>query len=176
MRFDLFEQMDLVEAQELLRLFREDGVAHIEKVRAAAAQSGVVADFRIETLAGFLQWAFQQVQTVPKEPDPSVPEWIRSTPDYQNGLFEFDDDSKALVCLVAYYFGECFIREYPHLRWATGNPEFAKANMPVVVGFRGNMELAPMLVLENVFSRIVAQPERIEDIAVAVDTWRSDIR
>jgi hypothetical protein len=106
----------------------------------------------------------------------SVPEWIRSTPEYERGLFEFDEDSKNLICFVAYYLGECFVRNYSQLRWATGNAEYAEANMPVVTGFKREIELAPMLVLENLFRRITAKPDRISDIEIAIDTWRNYLK
>ncbi|HJQ78893.1 MAG TPA: hypothetical protein VJ828_03010 [Lacipirellulaceae bacterium] len=173
MRFDLFEKLTLDQAQELLRQFKEDGAANIDGVRAEAAQCGVIADYRMESLPNFLRWAFLQMQILPTNPDTSESGWIQSTPENETGSFEFDEDSKNLICFVACYVGECFVRNYPQLRWATGNPEFAKCNMPVVVGFQHGKELAPMLMLENVFGRVIEMPDYIGDIAVAIDTWRS---
>jgi hypothetical protein len=165
------------EAQEVLRQFLEDGVANVDIVRAHAEAAGVNCDYSLETLPAFLRWSFSQMNTVPREANPKVPEWIRATEDYQKGLFDFDDRSKDLICFTAYYFGECFIRNYPNLRWATGNCDAPKgvvnadANMPVVTGFAHNIEMASMSILENVFARLVAHPERSQDIDIMIDSW-----
>jgi hypothetical protein len=46
-----------------------------------------------------------------------------------------------------------------------------KANMPVVAGFKHELELAPILVANNLFSRIISVPKKIGDIQIAIDQW-----
>ena len=135
MRFDLFEKMDKTEAEILLQKFLEDGEQNIEKVFKHAREAGVHCDYNVGSLPSFLEWGCSQVKTVPKEPDMSVPEWIRSTADYQKNLFDFDESSRELIVVSAYYFGECFVRNYSQLIWSTGNPDYATGRMPVVSGF-----------------------------------------
>lgn len=178
MRFELFRQMTPSEAQDVLQQFVQEGAANMDFVCAHAKAAGVICDYSLEYLPSFLEWAFSQMRTVPREADPKVPEWIRSTEDYQKGLFDFEDESKDLICYAAYYFGESFVRNCSHLRWATGKFESrngyisAESNMPVVTGFKNRVELAPMMVLENVFSRITANPNRSDDIQTMIDGWR----
>jgi hypothetical protein len=46
-------------------------------------------------------------------------------------------------------------------------------NQPVVAGFQHELELSPMLVVENLFHRLHSRPESEGDIVKAVDKWRS---
>ena len=70
-------------------------------------------------------------------------------------LFDFDDPSKIMVLRIAYYMGECFVRNFPDLVWAVGDAYTALKNIPVVSGFRGEQEMPPMLVAENLFARVL---------------------
>lgn len=172
MGMELFDNLSEAEAQRLLSDFLKDGKANIELVIAHAKQVGVECNYRVASLPAFLRWAFSEMKTVPREADPEVPEWIRSTEDYQNGLFDFDDRSKSLICFASYYLGECFIRDYPSkLKWSVGNQELHQANMPVVTGFKHEKELPPMLVIENLFRRAIKNPKRQGDIDRAACTW-----
>ena len=181
MRTNSFIKVSASEAQEVLRQFLEDGIKNTDIVRAHAEAAGVNCDYSIESLPAFLRWAFSQMRTVPRETDLNVPEWIRSTADYQKGLFEFEDRSKDLICFVAYYFGECFIRHFPQLKWATGNCDSSDgyinrvANMPVVVGFKYEKEFPPLLVTENLFRGLVKRGN-IEDFQNVVDAWQENAR
>lgn len=171
MSAELFQSMSKEAAQLLLAEFLRDGKANIGIVIAHASRNGVNCDYSIESLAAFLHWAFSEMKTVPREPNPDVPEWIRSTEDYQSGLFDFDDRSKNLICFAAYYLGECFVGAYPKLKWSTGNQEFHQANMPVVAGFSDDDELPPMLLMENLFRRAIKRPDRVVGIDTAIATW-----
>lgn len=171
MEAELFQNMSKEVAQQILAEFQADGKANIDIVIAHANQVGVECDYSVESLPAFLHWAFSKMQTIPREPDPDVPDWIRSTEDYRKGLFDFDDRSKNLICFVAYYLGECFVRLFPKLKWGTGNQELHQANMPVVTGFGSEEELPPMLVIENVFRRAIKRPDRVGGIDTAVATW-----
>ena len=115
------------------------------------------------------------MRTFPKEPDMSVPAFIRSTEDYKNGLFDFNDRSKNLICFAAYYYGECFVRTYPQLEWTTGNRELYQSNMPVVTGFSHEKELPVILVIENTFRRVIKNPAHIEDIDTTGSVWEKNI-
>ena len=170
---ELFQNISKEAAQRLLAEFLADGRANIDTVIARANDAGVECDYLVDSLSAFLHWAFSEMKTVPREPDPDVSVWIRSTEDYEKGLFDFDDRSKNLICFAAYYLGECFIRSYSWLKWGTGNEELHQANMPVVAGFGPEEELSPMLVIENVFRRATKRPERISGIDTAVATWKS---
>ena len=63
------------------------------------------------------------------------------------------------------------MRTYDTLAWDMGNPETAEANMPVVSGFRAGVELAPMMVAENIFRRNVGR-DVLTDTRNVVETWR----
>lgn len=175
MNFEYFGNLSKEEAEMVLREFLEDGKANIDTVIAHANQAGVDCDYSIESLPPFLHWALSEMHIVPKEPDMSVPAFIRSTGDYQSGLFDFDERSKNLICFAAYYFGECFTRSYPQLKWSTGYTEYSTGNMPVITGFIYDKELPPMLVLENLFRRVISKPERKMDVSKAAANWEKYI-
>ena len=71
------------------------------------------------------------------------------------GLYSFDDFSKVLVLRASYYLGECFVRNYNNLSWNIGLTHTAVVNMPVITGFKKKIELAPILVCENLLRRLV---------------------
>jgi hypothetical protein len=54
-----------------------------------------------------------------------------------------------LVLRAAYFLGESFAKDYPELHWGRGNRETALQNMPVISGFKGNIEMPPIMVTEN---------------------------
>lgn len=105
----------------------------------------------------------------------SLPAWIRECDSYLSGLEEFDEPSKVLVLRASYYLGESFVRYSDKLSWATGNLDTAEQNMPVITGFSDELEMAPMLVTENLFLRILADGAPYEDINRAIESWLSDI-
>jgi hypothetical protein len=47
-------------------------------------------------------------------------------------------------------------------------------HMPVVAGFRGDQELPPLVVVENMFARIVADGGPLERINSTLDVWLKD--
>jgi hypothetical protein len=167
MNFELFAKMSPEEAADTLSTFIRTGSRLCQSVIEDA-------DFSLETLAFRMERIVTQLEVTPTLPDPNIPEFIRSTADYKNSLFEFTSDSKGKIIACAYYFGECFVRSYSHLVWAVGNVEFATGNMPVVSGFSFQQELPVMLVVENMFSRYVRKTTSIGDFAKAISKWRED--
>ncbi len=166
-----FESLTPQEADTYLRRFLETERSAVQEMISDAKKSGVSADFLIESVVPFLSWVLGKLKTTPRSPDLSLPEWIRRSTSYQSNLFDFDESSKVLILRSAYYLGESLVRSFPTLSWATGNPDTAVKNMPVVTGFRYQMELAPMLVLENVFGRILSGSKSSADLQEMVSTW-----
>lgn len=176
MNFEFFEKLSREKAEEYLKHFLAVESAKIGGTLAEARASGLTVDFSLESVAPFLRWMVPKLNVVPGVPDPELPEWIRTTPTYLQNLFEFDEPSKILVLRAAYYLGESFVRNGNGLRWATGNRETVEANMPVVTLFRFGIEMAPIMVAENLLRRVIAEPAKLGDIALAVDHWRANIR
>ena len=128
-------------------------------------------NYSLDSLADVLKWMMAQVQ-VTRIPVPATePWWIRQA--HEDGLIEFLDDSKPVVLRAGYYLGECFVRNEPALRWTIGAPEFAEKNMPAVAGFPGKHEMAPVMVCENVFSRILGDRAPDTHINTMIQTWLS---
>lgn len=171
MDFAFFDSLNPQQAHEFLAAFISAEKPATERMAEAARQQGIPADYSIPTLPNVVRWALDNVRTVPKAPDKKLPDWITSTDAYKTSLFEFTDETKPVVLRTAYYFGESFVRTFDKLRWAVGNPEAAQRNMPVVAGFGGEIELAPILVVENMFRRALrgkAEPDAFER---AVSRW-----
>src|SRR5688572_17390003 len=86
------------------------------------------------------------------------------------GVATFDEPSKILVLRAAYYLGESFVRCHSGLHWTVGNVETAEGNMPVVAGFDSGLELAPILIAENLL-RVITEPEKLGDIERTMEYW-----
>ena len=82
-------------------------------------------------------------------------------------------NSGYLVLRASYYFGESFVQHSNKLEWSTGNIETAEQNMPVITGFKYDIEMAPMLIIKNLFMRIVVRDVPTTDIDKAINTWLS---
>lgn len=84
--------------------------------------------------------------------------------DLQRGLLN-EELATVRFGRLGYYFGQSLIRASPSLRWASGNTEFAFANLPVVVGFDGNEEAATVTICTNLVNAVfheASPPSRIE--------------
>lgn len=169
MRFDLFDTMSVDEASSVLDEFMHRGpeILDAEKIDYAVVS--------ISELPNELLKIGQRLTTVPVAADPSVPEFIRNTDDYKEGLFEFTEDSKRLIIGAAYMLGNCFVREFSKLAWGTGNPEFATGRMPVVTGFASGEELAPLLVANNLFRRLVKNRSLTKIFDTCVERWAASV-
>jgi hypothetical protein len=175
MRFDFFESLSRDEAAAFLERFRTVESVHLDDLLKHCLSEGVYSDFSIDSIAPFMRWIVTKLKTFPKTPDWELPTWIRYTDSYAKNLFEFDDGSKLLTLRAAYYFGESFVKSHRSLVWTIGNPETAEANMPVVAGFRFGLEMAPILIAENLFRRVIAEPLKLSDIDKAVDYWNQKL-
>ncbi len=165
MRFDLFEKMFAEEARRTLEEFLEAG-------KRQELESGFNSDYSLSKLPELLECISQKLTSIPCKEDPSVPEYIRNTDEYQSGLYEFSSEATQLIIGAAYHFGECFIRSYSRLQWGLGNVKYATGNMPVVAGFEGSRELPVLLVLVNLFERRIENPQLQNIFCTAIDNWK----
>ena len=173
MDYAFFESLSIEEAQQFLSRFLETEGRAARDLVLSARQAGLSADFQLGSLVPMLSWIVGEIRTIPVEPDNSLPEWIRGSDSYIHNLFDFDDLSKVLVLRGAYYLGETFIRSCQGLSWTIGNSETAFGNMPVVHGFLGGLEMAPMVILENTFGRILSGRGSKADLEEMVSYWAS---
>jgi len=67
-------------------------------------------DYTLGATVRPFQWIVPLLETVRREPDESVPDWIRAGPNYESGLYDFDRDSTDLVVAWSYHLGEAFVR------------------------------------------------------------------
>jgi hypothetical protein len=175
MDFAFLESLTKKEAETFLENYINVESKAVTTMVAEAEKDGINADFSIKTASYVLNWMLEKIKTVTKEIDSSLPAWIRECDSYASGLVDFDEPSKVIILRASYYLGECFIRYSDRLSWATGNPDTAEQNMPVITGFMGRVEMAPMLVTENLFLRILIDGAPNEDIDRAIESWLSDI-
>jgi hypothetical protein len=171
MRFDFFESLSREEAKTFLDRFLEVESSHVNEVLERCSSEGVRANLGVDSVTPFMRWVATKLKTVPTAPDKQLPMWIRQTDSYAKNLFELDDVSKVLTLRAAYFLGESFVRSFHNLHWTIGNPETAEANMPVVGGFQSGLEMAPILIAENLLRRVIAEPNKQSDIDKAVDYW-----
>lgn len=171
MKLHIFKAMTKEEAQEYLYEFLAFGQNEGMRILEGNLHFTTDLDFSIGSLPGVLKELVPKLKTVPREADPKVPEFIRNTEDYQKGLFDFDEGSTNVLLAAAYYLGEAFVRNFPHLKWATGNVDYIQANNPVVTGFKFKKELSPILVTENIFSGVISGIRDEDSINTVVEGW-----
>ncbi len=169
MDYEFFESLTVDQAQRFLNDFRESQEQTLEELRPFAADDGVKLDHALSSLPDALKWMVKRVRVhwIPV-PD-NEPSWIRQA--HPEGLIEFDDDSKTMIFLAAYYLGECFAH-LPGMRWATGNVEYMGKHMPVVGGFCLDDELPPLVVIRNMFARILGRGAPITGIDSTIKEWQ----
>jgi len=171
MKFDFFESLSHKEAKTFFDRFLEVESSPVQEALEQCSAEGVRVNWGIGSVAPFLRWAAVKLKTLPTAPDMQLPAWIRETDSYAKNLFEFDDVSKILTLRAAYFMGESFVRNFRNLHWTIGNSETAEANMPVVGGFQSGLEMAPILIAENLLRRVIAEPSKQSDVDKAVDYW-----
>jgi hypothetical protein len=171
MDFALIESMTPNEANAILHGFLESEKPAIEAMRVHSCNTDTCLNYRLDTLTESLKWFLRQVK-VKNVPVPSTePSWIQHA--HKNGLYEFDEVSKTNVLHAAFYLGESFVQANEKLKWAIGNPEMIQKNMPVVTGFQRGHELAPLMVVENVFLRILGDRVPLTHLDKMVEVWHS---
>ena len=174
MNFDLFDRLTPAEAEKFLESFLNmGGRTHHELAREIASED-IVPDFSLKSIVPVLSWLLRKVKITAKKENEVVPDWIRNSEIYRKSLIEFENDSKHFVLYAAFYFGQSMVGQSKLLRWTTGNLETAEKNMPVVTGFKVS-EMAPILIIENLFLRILREPNRVDDIKTAIHLWSERI-
>lgn len=174
MKPHLFEAMTEEKAKDYLNEFLAFGRSKGMRILEENLHFTKNLDFRIETLPDILRALIPSLVSVPRDSDLTLPAFIRNTEDYQKGLFDFDKKSNSLILAAAFYLGETFITQFSHLYWDTGNSDFREGNMPVVRPFANDIEMAPILIVENLYRRIVIENSRREDVDKAIKLWIED--
>ena len=169
MNFSFFESLSTEEAHDHLDGFMTTESLAIDIMKPAAVRAGVAVDFSIASLPAFFRWVLPDIEVMRTPVPETEPEWIREF--HKDGLIEYTEESKYLVLRTAYYLRECFVRSNDALSWGIGNRDSVENNMPVVTGFRFKMEMAPMMVCENVFSGIIGDIKSDAVIDTMISTW-----
>jgi hypothetical protein len=104
-----------------------------------------------------------------------LPPWAVVDEDWCAGAVELADVNR-LVLRGGFYLGESFVRHAPaRLRWASGDRDTVLENQPVVVGFAHKLELAPVLVVENLFRRTALDRQDTDVIPITISEWVSRV-
>lgn len=172
MDFKFFERLSRSEARRFLDNFLRVESAGFALLRNEAEKDGVKCDLSLSSIVELLTWLGKNVSSTPRDPDLTLPVWIRETDSYSRGLFDLTKESSIATMRMAYYFGESFVHQFEPLEWGIGNVNFAQQNQPVVTGFRGGMELPVVMVTENLV-RGLSSGEPPSVAAKAVETWAS---
>jgi hypothetical protein len=175
MDFKFFETLSQDQAQKFLTNFLTIESQAIGELLSAAESEGLVLTLATSSVRSLFEWVATKLRIFAKAPDTSLPRWITASDSYNHGLFVFDEPSKVLILRTAYFLGASFVTEYPQLKWSTGNRETALQNMPVISGFRSSVEMPPMLVAENLLSRIVGKGASIPIVDTAIGCWVAKI-
>jgi len=176
MDFRFFESMTRTAAERFLSDYLRVEEAAWQETRLDVERAGISCDFSVGSVPGVMKWILKHVHVVRVEPDIAVPSWIRDTSSYQRGLFDLNEPSEELVIRASYYCGAAFVAHYANLSWGVGLPGFAQENMPVVTGFEHKLELAPVMVTENLFRRVLGGDADESTIDVAVEYWAGMVK
>lgn len=175
MDFAFFESLTRDDAAIFLQNFLDVESSAAPVFLASLPTELGTQSYLIDSVAPVLRFLSKQLTTSRKDPDETLPSWITDSPSYARGLFEFDNTSKTLILRGAHYLGESFVRSRSQLTWKTGHPDTAEQNMPVVSGFQSSLEMAPMLIVDNLFRRMIADKAEPEIIDAAVGFWISKL-
>ena len=175
MNFEFFENLTREESSAYLDEFLELGRSALPEFTAAAERGGVRADGSLDSIGELARWVAAAATTIPLEPDPDLPEWIRESESYEANLFDFDDESRARLMRMAFYLGQAFVDADPQLRWAVGRADTAPQGQPVVSGFAHELELPALLVAENIIRDALSGGEVGGRATNAVDYWKASI-
>jgi hypothetical protein len=171
MNWDYFASLSQNEARSELEAFIANGSSTNVKLLRAANLDHIGNSFSTTNARALLTWAAPFATSVAVSPPNDLPDWLRNVHEQHYGFSELNAHTKILTLRCAYFLGQSFVAEFPSLNWTTGNNETALANMPVVAGFLHDMELPPILVVENLFSRAIDDSSSISDIDTTVDKW-----
>jgi hypothetical protein len=172
MNYDLFHSMTIDEAREYLASFLVFGANRCNEIISENVHFTIEIDFSLETVGPVFHGLLGGLRTVPRQPDPSLPDFVLNSETYKENLFDFDEPSKLIVLAAGYYLGETFVRNYEQLVWSIGNNKYQEANMPVVAGFRAKLELAPVLVGENMLRGVISGTSDSASIDRAIEAWK----
>jgi hypothetical protein len=170
MDFEFFKKLSSKEAKAYLENFINEARRGFNTMHPQILADGLRIDFTIVSLLPFFTWTIRQLKTFPEKEDENLPFWIRQTDSYKKGLYSFDEMSNVLILRFAYYMGECFNRTYNNLKWSIGKSNTMQPNMPVVTGFRNNMELAVLLVSKNMFMKVI-EDDDFNNEKTAIQRW-----
>jgi hypothetical protein len=174
MDLSFFESMTKAEAKLYLKHYLMEVGEGVQELIEQARNDGITADFTIPSISPVFRWTLPRLHVVPVEPNPSVPEWIRESSSYKEGLFVFDEPSAIMVGRASFYWGESFIRSYPGLSWAVGTGGVDK-NMPVVIGLRNRDKMPPLLIADNLFGGLIKGHDTFSDIDSCAQLWVSHV-
>jgi hypothetical protein len=175
MDFEFFESLSEGEADAYLKRYLEVEAREIEQTITRARSLEVTVDFTVDSIPEFFTWLRPSVTTRRTEPPPDLPEWIREAQEERHGGFrDFEEESRALVLRASYYLGQSFVESFPRLTWRTGRHDRAEQQQPVVSAFRTDVDLAPLLVAENLFL-LVEDAAFDQRVRTAVSTWRDAV-
>jgi hypothetical protein len=171
MRFEYFDSLTERQAKEYLYNYLTEERASIDENIKEFEASGGIADFSTSSIPNFLKYILIKIRIEANEIDKTLPEWIRNDQQYLDGLFDFDEKSKILILRSSFYLGESFTKDFKGLKWGVGSTKTAQKNMPVVKGFKFGLEMAPMLIVENIFRKILREKCGHEPIDKAIYSW-----
>lgn len=172
MNYDFFHRMSKREARDYFDHFIWEVREGLETMQNELMRVGLNPDYSMRSIPAIFKWVVDnKINTIQLSPDMSLPEWIRGTEEYKEALFEYDDESKIIVNRMCFYFGECFVRTYrERLKWSIGNARYIQRNMPVVKGFTDDLELAPLIVANNILVDLIIRPGS-HDVGKVIKTW-----
>ncbi len=175
MDYEFFQSLSHEQGQEFLERYLTLESEGFAELIPAMEANGVVVDFSLASIPGVFGWILEKLHTVKLPPDDDVEWWIRQTDSYENSLVEFDEPSSVFVMRASYYLGESFARQFDCLSWGLGDDETLEGNMPVVRGFLHELELAPIIVTENVMHRTLRHKSGTKEIEEAIEAWLVDV-
>jgi hypothetical protein len=169
MDYAYFQSLATKDAESYLDAFLVQERAAVKATEARAREQCIPYDFTLSSIVPVLGWLMTGVHGYFVPMPSTEPWWIQEA--HPNGMLEFHDDAKTAILRSAYYLGESFVRASTKLKWGIGDKEFMQMNMPVVTRFRHKKELPPILVCENICSRILQEGESKAGLQVMVESW-----
>ena len=171
MDFEFFQSLSPQQGEQFVERYLTVECEGFRELIPAMVADGINVDFTVASVSEIFEWILVRLRTEEVLPDQNLEWWIRESDSYKQSLVEFDDPSAILVLRCSYYLGESFVRQFDLLSWALGDEETLLANMPVVKGFRHDLEMPSILVTENLFHRALAHENGAKKIEEGIQAW-----
>ena len=168
-----FNDMSQNEAERFLAEFVETEKKVLADTIRLKKESGDTLDIGRLHIVHYFEEFDPMVRPKYRDWGDRLPQLMQTLPEHVKGERFFDESARMCLLRMGYYFGDCLLEEFPHLSWSVGDRKYARSGEPVIIGFFGKIECAPIHVCTTIISRIDRLGLEFNEFLNTLDVWRS---